>query len=397
MTARRRRGEGSISRRPDGRYQVRIDLGRDDLGRRKRQYVYTETPEEAVRKLQQMQRDRRRRRLAVGEGGLPKTFGAWLDMWLPMVRASREPLTYKRYESAVRVHVKPALGRIPLDEMGPLVVQRFLDAKLKAGLKPNTVRALWTVVTAALGRAERLGGPANIATSRVIDVPPAESAPENILTLDQARAFLASIRGDQYYALYLLAVVLGQRESSLLGLRWGDVAEDYSRIRLPMRLVRFEGGWQLRPVANSRTKRAPRSLPLPVPVAAALREHRARQDQMREIAGSDWYALEDGGGHEVPLVFTSRHGRPLYGQNVAREFGDRLEAAGLGRRRFHDLRHSAASVMLALRIPIETVSQVLAHAGISITVDLYGHVQDEALREQLRILDAAWGEGGIAG
>lgn len=392
---RRQPGEGSITKRADGRYQVRVDLGKDELGKRRREYGYTDTPDEAVKLLKRMTSARDRKRRVARQSILPRRYGDWLDMWLEMVKTSREPLTYVRYESIVRNHVKPALGHLALQDVGPLAIQHFLDAKRRT-LRPNTVRALWTVITASLTRAERLGGPTNVATSRVVEIPPPDYAPENILTLDEARAFLASIRTDRLYALYLSAVVLGQRESSLLGLRWPDITEDYSRIRLPMRLIRYEQAWQLRAVARSRTKKAPRSLPLPIPVAEALREHRVRQEREREMAGPDWVAMEHA-GRPVELVFTSPLGAPVHGRGMARRFQRHLERAGLDKRRFHDLRHSAASVMLALKIPLETVSEVLAHAGIQITSDLYGHLKDEVLREQLAVLDAAWGEGGVAG
>lgn len=388
---RRKRGEGSITKRPDGRYMVRVDLGRDELGKRKRLYDYADTEAEAVKALRRLHRRALRERRAAPGNQLPRTFGAWLDMWLEMVRTSREPHTWRRYETAVRVHIKPALGHMALDDIGPLQVQRFLDAKLRT-LKPNTVRVLWTAITAALTRLEKLGGPPNLATSRALELPPIEYATENILDLAGARTFLDGIRDERLYALYLMAVVLGQRESSLLGLRWVDVAEDYSRVRLPLRLIRFERAWHLRKVSSSRTKKAPRSLPLPQPVADALRAHRTRQDRERAAAGDDWTAMEHE-GKEVELVFTTRTGMPLGGQHVAERFHQCLKRAGLDKRRFHDLRHSAASIMLALDIPLETVSEVLAHAGIQITADLYNHLKDDVLRQQLAILDAAWGEG----
>lgn len=396
MTRRRVHGEGSITKRADGRYQVRIDLGRDALGKRQRMYRYADTPEEAARLLRRLARDKEDKRIALSKSGLPRTFGAWLDMWLEMVKTSREPKTYERYESIVRIHVAPALGHIALDDMHPFTVQRFLDAKLQAGVKANTVRVMWAVITGALTRAERLGGPANVATRRSIEVPGAEAAPENILTLAEARAFLATIHSDRLYALWMTALVLGQRKSSLLALRWADIDEGYTRMKLPMKLIRYEHGWQLRPVSASRTKKAPRSLPIPAPLAVALREHRALQQREREAAGSEWYALEYE-GREVELVFTGKTGRPLFGQHVITKFQALLMEAGLDKRRFHDLRHSAASVMLALGIPLKTVSEVLAHCGIQITADLYGHLEDDLLREQLRVLDTAWAEEGAKG
>lgn len=389
MARRRVRGEGSITKRADGRYMIRIDLGTDELGKRRRLTDYAETEEEAVRKLRRMARDKEDRRVSLDKSGLPKKFGDWLDMWLEMVKTSREPKTYERYESIVRVHVKPALGRIALDEMHPLTVQRFLDAKARNGAKANTVRLIWQVISAALERAERLRGPVNIVTRKAIEVPAAETAAENILTLPEARAFLATIRGDRLYALWMTALVLGQRESTLLALRWSDIDEGFSRMKLPMKLIRFEHAWQLRPAAGSRTKKAPRSLPIPAPLALALRDHRALQQRERVVAGSDWYSLEHD-GRDVELVFTGKTGRPIFRQHVVTKFQGLLLEAGLGKRRFHDLRHSAASVMLALGIPLKTVSEVLAHCGIQITADLYGHLQDDLLREQLLVLDTAW-------
>jgi integrase len=315
-------------------------------------------------------------------------------MWLETVRANKEPLTYRGYEMVVRVHLKPALGHRRLSQLGPLEIQRFLDAK-HGTLAPGTVRRLWVVLTSALTRARKLGIVArNIASSEVLEVPGFDPAPANILTLAEARTFLAGIRGDRFHALHLTAVVLGQRQSSLLGLRWKDVDEENGRLRLPMRLIRFEGAWQLRP-GQTRTKKTARSLPLPAPVAAALRDHRARQQRERDAAGSEWLVMEHD-GREVELVFTSPTGRPLHGRDVTERFQRRLEEAGLDRRRFHDLRHSAASVMLALKIPLKVVSEVLAHSGIQITADLYGHLEDDVLRQQLAILDAAWADDPVA-
>jgi len=388
---RRARGEGSITRRSDGRFQVRIDLGRDPLGKRQRKYEYADTEAGAAKVLRRLQRQKEQGRLTASGVAAPRTLDEWLDQWLETVKASREPLTYQRYESLVRLHIKPVLGRRRLSQLDPLEIQRFLDA-MQRSFSVNMVRSIWIALSSALGRANRLGLiHRNPASSELIEMPAAEAAPENILTLAEARAFLAGIRGDRLYALYLTAAVLGQRKSSLLGLRRQDIAEDFTRIRWPMKLVRIDTSWQLRSVRRSRSKKAPRSLPLPAPVAAALREHLARQQAEREAAGPSWSVMESD-GRPIELVFTRPNGLPLHGQYVTAHFQRLLKRAGLGERRFHDLRHSAASVMLALKIPLKTVSEVLAHSGIQITADLYGHLEDDGLREQLAVLDAAWGE-----
>lgn len=390
---RRKRGEGSITKRSDGRYQIKVPLGKNELGKPAYLYGYEHDEKAAVRRKGKLLLEARRRRSSPANE-LPRLFGPTIDLFLEHVRLHREPNTHRIYESYARRHVKPALGRVARDDLSSLMVQRFLNGKLEAGLSKNTVRGLWVLVTAVLTWAEGHGGAENVA--RRVEKPRPEFAPENILTLDEAHRLLGSIKGHRLYALFLAAVVLGQRQSSLLGLSWPDIPEDYSRVRLLRKLIRVKGAWLLRPVASSRTKKAPRALPLPRPVADALREHRARQERDREQAGSGWCDVEHD-GRTVELVFTSRNGTPLWASTVEYQFYRCLEQAGLERRRFHDLRHSAASVMIALGIPIEVVSQVLAHAGIQITNDLYVHLKDDFLREQLMVLDAAWGERESAG
>lgn len=390
MTRRRGPGEGSITPRSDGRWQVRIDLGKHPgTGRRQRLYRYADSQRDAVALLRKLNREKEAGKLGPGGRDVPQTLGAWLDIWLESVKANREPLTYERYEGVTRIHLRPALGHKRLTQLAPLDVQRMLDAK-RADFAPNTVRLISIVLEAALSRAERMGlVPRNVASGRVIERPASTRAPENVLSLEEALTFLDGIRQDRLYALYLTAAVLGQRQSSLLGLRWQDVAADFSTARWPLRLIRTRGEWQLRSTQGSRSKRAPRSLPLPAPVAAALRQHRALQQREREIARSGWYVLELD-GREVDLVFTMPDGRPIYGSTATEKFQARLAEAGLEKRRFHDLRHSAASIMIALHVPLKVVSEVLAHTGIQITADLYGHLEDDVLREQLRVLDTAW-------
>jgi integrase len=390
MTRRRGPGEGSITPRADGRFQVRVDVGRDPVtGKRQRIYRYAPDRKAAVGLLQQLQRDKEAGKLGPSNKDLPQTLSGWLDLWLESVKVHREPLTYERYEAVCRVHLKPALGHKRVTQITPLDVQRLLDGKM-ATRSSNTVRTIAIVLEAALSRAQKMGLVAhNVASGRRIEQPRAQRAPENILGLEEARTFLDGIRGDRLHALFLTAAVLGQRQSSLLGLRWQDVDLEYQTARWPMKLIRVKGSWQLRPAGSSRTKRAPRKLPLPAPVAAALRQHRANQEREREIARGGWLDLVVD-GREVDLVFTMPDGRPIYGSWATEQFQRRLAEAGLERRRFHDLRHSAASIMIALGIPLKVVSEVLAHTGIQITADLYGHLEDDMLREQLRVLDTAW-------
>lgn len=389
--ARRGPSEGSIGRRKDGRWQVRVELGADALGKRRRKYFYAASEREAVKLLRQAQRDKERGVLTATSREAPKTLGAWLDEWLETIKATREPKTYAGYESTARVHVKPALGRIRLDRLEPGQVQRFLLAKLEAGQSPWSVKRMQVLLSTALSKAVRRGyAPRNVASAEELELPPLEPRTDNVLSLEEAHRFLAAVREDRLYALYLTALALGIRQAHLLGLRWQDVDWEARRLHIRYKLDRVGEEWQLRPIRGSRTKRTRASLPLLDPVAEALSEHRAQQQLEREAAGADWNDLEYE-GREVDLIFRGRTGKPLTRPSVTKGFQRRLHDAGVARLRFHDLRHSAASVMMGpLRIPIKTVSEVLGHSSISITADLYGHLADELLREQLSGLGPAW-------
>lgn len=389
MSPRRGPGEGSISQRPDGRWQVRVELGQDETGKRRRKYLYADTQAAAVELLHQAQKDRRRGRLAAGTKTTPRTVGAWLDEWLETIKTTREPNTSKNYAVVVNLHLKPALGRVRLGKLTAADVQRFLTAKA-AGYAPATVERLHAVLSSALSRAVKRGLLGhNVAEARLLDLPRAERQhAQRALTLEEAKAFIASARTDRLYALYLTALVLGQRQSEMLGMRWRDVDFDGGRLGVVYKLVRVEGAWQLRQpkAAGSR-----HTLPLLAPVAAALREHQIRQEWERQVAGGAWRTLEHD-GRTVELVFTSSRGGPMWPAEVRTAFAKALKKAGLAPIHFHDLRHSAASIMLALGVPLKTVSAVLGHSSTKMTGDVYGHLTEDVIRAQLAHVEEAWSE-----
>lgn len=390
---RRGAGEGSISQRKDGRWQARIDLGVDALGRRRRKYLYGASKPEVVRKLRAALRGREAGQLAGGDQQ-GRTVRAWLEHWLETVHATREPNTYAAYRRAVHVHLAPAegppgLGRIRLDRLEPAQIERFLLAKQRAGLAPSHIHLLRAVLSSALRRAQRQGLVGrNAAAAGLVELPTIDRGEHQVLSLEQARAFLARIKGDRLYALFLTALMLGQRRSEILGLRWRDVDFEGERLRMIYKLARVDGVWQLR---RPKTVGSRHTLPMLPPLAAALREHRVQQQWEREVAGSSWWMMEHH-GQPVELVFTSERGAPLRGDYVRERFQRELVAAGLPRLRFHDTRHSAASIMLALGVPLKTVSLVLGHANYRITSDVYGHLEDDVVREQLAGLGAAWAD-----
>jgi integrase len=208
-----------------------------------------------------------------------------------------------------------------------------------------------------------------------------------VLTADETRTFLEGAADDEMGPLYAVAALTGLRQGELLGLGLADLGDlDGTRPTLTVRraLARVTGGWAL---AEPKTDRSRRTLELGPTVARALRRQRARQELARRVAGDLWQN-RDG------LVFTDELGRALTGTEVTRAFSTALARLGLPHVRFHDLRHGAASMMLAQGVPLKLVSEQLGHSTITITADVYAHVSREQRRDAADAIERAIGGEG---
>jgi integrase len=183
------------------------------------------------------------------------------------------------------------------------------------------------------------------------------------LTQDQANALLDTAAGDRLEALYRLAIMTGMRQGELLGLQWADVDWNASRLEVRHTLVRLKGEWTL---AEPKSGRSQRSIKLAPTVLQALRSHRAGQNAERLAIGRAW--------QDRDLVFTHEDGSPLDARALARHLRKLLATAGLPRSRFHDLRHTAGTSLIADGIPLVMVKDLLGHSTIAITADIYSHV-----------------------
>ncbi len=362
MAPRRASGEGSITRRRNGKYQGALRL---PDGRRK--YVYGDSREEIRRKLHGLIHAREMGTLADARG---LSVGEFLDQWLQeVVRPNVRPWTYAGYEVHVRLHLKPALGKLPLDRLTPMHVQEFINRKSSEGLRPKSIRYIRGTLRSALNHALRWGlisrNVAALATS-----PRVEQYEIKPLTPAEARTFLQSLKGDRLEALYSVALTMGLRQGEALGLRWRDVDLELGYLRVSKQLQRIDRRLQL---VEPKTARSRRTIAMPPSVVAALRDHRDRQDADRKAAGKRW--------SESDFVFTGPEGAPLDGSAISKQFHRLLERAGLEQRRFHDLRHSCATLLLAQGVSPRVVMDVLGHSQIGLTMNTYAHVIPELRRE----------------
>ena len=379
--SRRGNKEGSIYQRKDGRWASTIDLGYRD-GKRHRKSFYGATRKEVQEELT--------RALRAEQLGLPAesgrlTVGDWLIQWLAAQRPpALKPKTYAAYEYQTRVHLIPAFGRSLLAKVQPQDVREFMRAKSESGLSSKTIRHLRATLRAALNVAVHDGLIyRNVAA--LAKPPRLEKKPLRVFDQEEAIRFLSAVKSHRLEALFTVGLSLGLREGEILGLRWDDVDLEAGRITVNYTQQRVknlepEGGSSLM-MLEPKTEKSRRGVSLPQVAVSALAAHRMSQGEERLAAGNEWV--------ETGMVFTTRRGTLLDQRSMLRKFYPILKAAGLPRIRFHDLRHSAATLLLAQGVHPRFIMELFGHSSISLTMNTYGHVLEEMKHETARKMDEA--------
>ena len=375
MSRRRANGEGTIYKRADGRWEGRITL---DHGGRKALYGKTHT--EVARKLAVAIRAR--------QDGLPpvperQTVQQYLGSWLDGVARLRvRPTTFDGYERLVRLHVNPEIGSVRLARLTPQALARLYERLLQKGLSARTVSLTHSVLHSALSQALRWNLVARNPADAV-DPPRTQRREFRTLALEEAERLLEGARSDRLYALYVLALTCGLRQAELLGLRWIDVDPDRAILAVRQQALRVRGGWTF---GEPKTGKGRRTVTLPALTVEALRLHRLRQSQEKLRLGPAW--------DDLGLVFANLIGRPIEKQNLLRRsFWPLLERTGLPHIRFHDLRHTAATLLLEQGVHPKVVQERLGHSTISVTMDTYSHVMPTLQREAADELDRIFAVG----
>jgi len=373
-----RRGpdEGSIYLRQDGRWEGALHLGYEN-GKRVRRWVLGYSRKEVAEKLQAIQQ------LKAENLPIPDQrtkLGPFLRRWLDEVaRPNLRPSTYTSYDTILKVHLVPGLGHIAIAKLTPADVQTFMNRRSTSGLSPRRVAYIHAVLRRALVTAERWGMVSrNVA--KLVDTPRVTRHEITPLTPEQARTLIESAVADRHRALWITALGTGLRQGELLALRWEDVDLDTGNLRVRHSLANVDGELTLQ---EPKTDRSRRSLVLPEAVTAALQAHRTRQLMDRMAAGSRWVDS----GH----VFATMLGKPHHAATITRCFHDALDRAGLPRVRFHDLRHSAATFLLATGFTLEDVKNLLGHSSIVLTSNTYGHVLEQRRKEVARGMNTVLG------
>jgi integrase len=390
--ARRANGEGTITRRKDGRYQAALYV-LTPQGTRVRRFVYGRTRADVDEKLTELKEKTRKGVPAVS---VRMTVGEYLDYWLAEVAPGElKPKTLESYEPYVRLHLKPALGGKKLDRLTPPDVRRFLTAKKAEKTRfghPHSARSLQymhAILRSALSSAEREELVSrNVA--RLVKAPTVEDTEVVPLTVAEAKRLLEQVRDHRLYALWIVLLTLGLRRGEAVGLRWADVDLNSGTLRTKKQIQRLrikdpepDGPKTKLQHVSLKTKRSKRGLTLPKLTVEALRVHRKQQLAERLDAGKDW--------QEHGLVFTTRKGTPIEPRNLNRTLEAVCRAAKLSPTRLHDLRHTCASLLLAAGEDPRVIMEILGHSKIGVTMDIYAHVMQQAKTNAASHMDNLFG------
>lgn len=356
MPAVRGRNEGSLFlRRRDRRWVAMVTMAD---GRRRSASALTKT--EGVALLAELKRQRDE---SIPADPRRVRLGPYLRHWIANV-TGLAPATKRQHEMIIRRHLVPALGRRLLVELTPSEVDAYLDRR---DLDPQTRRHHRSTLRRALADAVRNGLVGrNVAA---LSKPPHMNKPERVwLTAAQSKRVILEARDERYWPLWVLILTTGLRVSEALGLAWSDVHWQDRELGVERQVVRIGGQWKTAPL---KTRQSRRKIALTPVALEALTEQRRRQDAER----GEHPRLIDG------LIFTTPSGLPVHSTNVLPSWYATCRRLGLPRVTTHDLRHSAASMMLAAGVPLPVIAATLGHSSIRVTADLYSHIGVDLRRE----------------
>ncbi|MCQ4082463.1 site-specific integrase [Streptomyces sp. RB6PN25] len=410
MAKRRANGEGTITKRKDGRYHAAAYVFRPD-GTRVRKFVYGKTRSEVAEKLTELQEKTRQ--------GIPAATSAmlladYLTYWLAAVAAARlKPSTLTSYEIMARLYIAPQLGKKKLNRLSPADVRLFLAEFKNSCLcclrgvdagrtedeqtccavgkccrrRPSarTVQYVHAVLRSALQQAVREELIArNVA--KIVETPTLERQEVRPLDRTEARMLLKAARDHRLYALWLLLVSTGLRRGEVLALTWQDIDLDKGQLRVRRNLQRIQRELVF---GTPKTARSVRTISLPQKCVTALKFHREAQRRERASAGETWKPSADQPGG---LVFTTPTGRPTDPRSLNRMLTVLCRRAHVRQVRVHDLRHTCASLLLAQGVDARTIMETLGHSTITMTLDTYAHVMDTTLKAAADRMDDALGQ-----
>ena len=367
--SKRANGEGNIRKRKDGTWEGRYVSGYDRDGKPIRKSVYGKTQKEVVDKLASVTND-----IRTGLFLPPDqiTFGQWLDIWHDEYLGSVKDSTATQYKYHMEYNIKPNLGRFQLQKITAPMIQKLYKKRLAEGLSPKSIKNLHGVIHKALDKAVQCRY-LKFNPSDACELPRVQKKEMLVLSDENLRAFLSEIKGKRHEHLLFVDVFTGLREGEIIGLTWDCVDFDKGIIHVEKQLKRKTGAnnnYHFDTLKNGKTR-----IVTPAPfVFDVLRTVKKIQAENKLRYGTSYENKDN-------LVFTDELGNHIGVEALLKCFKKRVAAIGCPDMRFHDLRHTFATLSIQNGDDIKTVSESLGHATVAFTLDVYGHVSDKMRKD----------------
>lgn len=375
MAKKRKNGEGTLRHRTDGRWEGRIVIGYDKDGNPKTKSVLAKTKAECVKKLEKLKAADNTKRPVKVKADMP--FGDWLDYWYQNhAKPGLRPTTCQGYENWLYYHLIPGVGHIPLNKLTQSDLQQFFTDMKKNGrqthvetkgtaMSDRSVRSCYAVCRMALDQAVQ----ENLIRKNPAEgckLPPLKGREMQVLTKEEMQRFLLQAKEEGMYELFLLELTTGLRRGELLGLQWDDLDMESGTLKIDRQVYPVKGKLIIN---EPKTKAAVRTIILPPPMLEVLKEY-------KEQVFSPW-------------VFPSRikPEQPIDPGYVRKRLQVILERADCKQIRFHDLRHTFATMALEHGMDVKTLSAIVGHVSSGTTLNIYAHITDDMRRSAATKID----------
>lgn len=376
-TRKNAQGAGTIRKRSDGRWEARFTTGFNPAtGKQMQKSIYGKTQKEVREKLTEVTME-----VDTGVYIEPSkmTLEQWMGIWLDEYMFDKKWSTVKHYKAQVKTNILPALGRYPLSQLDPHLIQTFYNSLLRGKgrakpLNPKTIRNIHGILSKCLSTAVKLEymrrNPAESVT-----LPRVERREIKPLTDEQVSKMVAQAGNDGFGTLFKVVVFTGLRLGEALGLTWDCIDFQKNRLTINKQLQKrplADGGFTFAPLKNDKVR-----VIAPAPfVLNLLKQWNQKQAEDRLAAGRLWQGWKSDKERQNAIVFTNELGGHLHPQTVLVHFKKLAASVGAPLARVHDLRHTYAVLSLQNGDDVKTVQENLGHATAAFTLDVYGHVSE---------------------